>query len=160
MTKRSATILMIGVGLLVFVCVLGLGGGAWFYKSHFFFTDTTEPQATRQIESARARFKGATPIFELEDDHVPVVRRRPAEGSSPRQLTSLRILSFNPEDEEMSDVTLPFWLLRMKPSFDVYMDFERKGGHVNVSVADIERYGPDLLLDATVDRQRYLVWTE
>jgi hypothetical protein len=74
-------------------------------------------------------------------------------------------MSWKPESEELAQVQLPFWLVRLggakgKISIngeDALHDLER----LNVTLEDIEQAGPGLLLDHQQrDGTQVLVWTE
>jgi hypothetical protein len=73
------------------------------------------------------------------------------------------VLAFDPDDEGLVKVTIPFWLLRMKTG-NARVDFG--SGDVDLedlklSVADLERYGPTLILDQTNrGGDRVLVWSQ
>jgi hypothetical protein len=49
----------------------------------------------------------------------------------------------------------------MSPSSDVTLDVPGLGKHrANVSTAEIQRAGPGLFLDQTIEGARVLIWTE
>jgi hypothetical protein len=60
-------------------------------------------------------------------------------------------------------VTLPFWLLRLK-NRHASIDFNGKQmdlEDLKLTVADLERYGPTLIIDQTSpDGTRVLVWSQ
>ena len=74
----------------------------------------------------------------------------------------LRILAFDPSDGRMVQVSVPFWLLRMKShnaTIDLNgsrMDLE----DLRLTIQDLERQGPALIVDHQApDGDRVLVWS-
>jgi hypothetical protein len=162
MKKETVRTLMIVAGVLFLLCVLGLGTLVWFFTRSFEVSKADEASAVQRFDEIRQRFKGVTPILEIRDDE-PVVTRRPAAGAGRTQLTTLRIVHWSPRDEDYSRIDVPFWLLRMKSGpIEIASDNSRWSDHdLGVTVEDLERYGPTLILDHEQDNgDRVLVWTE
>jgi hypothetical protein len=109
----------------------------------------------------RARFDKAGPVIKLEEDG-PVVIRKPPTSTPARQLSNLNVLAWDRDDGKLVKATLPFWLLRLKDG-PIELSAGR-GIHIGRSlkfkVADVERYGPSLLLDERHGSDRVLVWTD
>src|SRR4029079_13195372 len=83
---------------------------------------------------------------------------RPAGTERPQ---TLNVMAFDPHDEKVVRMELPFWLLRLKGAggrFDIgrsNVDLAR----MRITVEDLERYGPILILDQKdTDGARVLVW--
>ena len=72
------------------------------------------------------------------------------------------VLAAKRDEQKLSRVTFPFWLLRMNDSpIDIFPDAgEEAALAVSLTVDDLKRYGPALLLDHTEDGKQLLVWTE
>jgi len=164
-TKRTWISVAVAIVIILFLLAASLVGGAAFWIRRHVHTETTSPEAAiTEFERARARFAGQQPLIELQDDHDrTVVHRRTA--SSRVEITALHVLAFDPDQNKIVRVTLPFWLLRLAPSgrFNlgnrgVDIDTER----MHLTVDDLERAGPGLVLDGrgSRDGERVLVWTE
>jgi hypothetical protein len=76
---------------------------------------------------------------------------------------TLRIMAFDSHDEKVVNLQLPFWLLRLKGGgsrFDIgrsNIDLAR----MRLTVEDLERYGPILILDQKdTDGSRVLIWSQ
>ena len=69
---------------------------------------------------------------------------------------------WDPDDDRMSHVTLPFWLLRLKAGpLDISSKVMIDHHHIDMTVEQIERYGPALLVDHEGrGGDRLLLWTE
>ena len=159
MTRRQSTILMIVLGVAICVIVVAVGSAAWLYLSAVESIDADEASANRSFDDVRARFSGAQPILELRDGQPVLVRKAPA-VSPVRKLQNAQVLSWNAEEGTLTRITLPLWLLRLKTS---PIDLTPGGGGapITLTLEDVERYGPALLLDYTdEDGQRSIVWTE
>lgn len=87
---------------------------------------------------------------------------RAGKGSG-SQVTTLHVLAFDSNSEEMVRFSLPFWLLRMK-SGPIRLSAYQQGWDdrgVSFDIADAEKAGPGIVIDAKERREgRLLVWTE
>lgn len=150
------------------VCVLGMfalaGAGFYFVSQHIAVKETTSPAAVRTFDQARAMFKTQQPIIELDMMEHPRQLHQTADlPTSAVRPANLYVLAWNPEDNRLAKVTLPFWLLRMgRRKIDFFKDqrgfnFER----LNLDVPELERIGPALVLDyRTPNGERVLIWTQ
>ena len=154
------------VGIAVF-CVLALVavlGGAFFYMSRHIETKSATPaSAAREFEAVKSGFSGQKPLIELDRNgrfvRAHTDRPAPANAAIPDQL---RILAFDPSDGRIVQVSVPFWLLRMKAgnaTIDLNgskMDLE----DLRLTIHDLERQGPSLIVDHQApDGDRVLVWS-
>ena len=86
---------------------------------------------------------------------------RPGHGNT-RRPDQLYVLAFDPDDERIVKVTVPFWLLRLKSRGTI--DFN--GGQLELedlklTVEDLERFGPTLIVDhKSTGGERVLVWSQ
>lgn len=162
MKRSHATIVMAIVGVLAFLGIVGLSLGAWFFASVFDSETADEPAATLSFEDVRRRFPGQQPVLAILEDREAVVRREPPALAPARPLERLQLLVWNPEDSGLSRVTLPFWLLRLKAGpLDVASHVSVNHHRIDITVEQIERYGPALLVDHEAQSgDRLLIWTE
>ena len=161
MKRAHTTILIVVVGVLAFCGIVVLSLGAWFFAAAYEGEAASEPTAVESFDEVRQRFKEG-PILEIVDRENARIRREPPAIASTTRLQHLQVLAWDPDDERLVHVTLPFWLLRMKAGpIDLASHVHISEGPARISVEDIERYGPALLLDhAERDRERLLIWTE
>ena len=156
----------VGVAILVFVVAGGLLGGlAWVaYQSFSMKADFLPPEAAeREFEQARAKFAGQPPLIQVgEDGEARVVPRTAPAGSG--DLTTIHVLVYTPDVHKLARVTVPFWLVRLSPEHGTIRldDKDVKELHgVKITVGDIERAGPGLLLDhRRDDGSRVLIWSD
>jgi hypothetical protein len=73
----------------------------------------------------------------------------------------MRVLVYNSREGRLIHLDLPFWLLRLAPGSlnNASNNFSFDSNHITVD--DIERHGPGLILDARDSRDaQVLIWTE
>ena len=167
MAGRIKTWIWVIVGIVV-ICILGVvamaGAGFYFFSQHFDTQAATPAKAGVQFDQARAQFKGQKPLIEL-DERGHFLRSnpdRPAPSTS-KTPEHLYVLAFDPDDERIVKVSIPFWLLRFK-SRGARVDFN--GGRLDLedlklTVDDLERFGPTLIVDhKAMSGERVLVWSQ
>ena len=151
---------VIAVGILGIVAMAA--AGLWFVRSHVNIQSTTAVAASSDFDAVRARFSGQKPLIELDErgDFVRANTDRPAGTVRPQ---SLNVMAFDPDDEKVVRMDLPFWLLRMKSGGT---RFSMGSGDVDLAklkltVEDLEHFGPTLIVDHK-DRSgaRVLVWSQ
>ena len=163
--KKKRTWLWIVLGILAFFIVTGLGLAAfsvYWLGSHMEIVATAAPDAAKRLDDARAKFPGQRPLLEFKDGQPQGLNNdRPAGASG--QLTTLHVIAFDEDESRIVRVDVPFWLLRLKSgpiAFGSYASGfdDRK---VRLSVEDIERRGPGIVLDLDRPREgRVLIWAE
>jgi hypothetical protein len=167
MAGRVKTWVWVVVGVIVVcvLCVLAMVGvGFYFFRQHFDTKMATPATASAEFDRVKAQFSGQKPLIEL-DEHGRFLRSNPdrparAEVRRPDQLN---VLAFDPDDERIVRVTIPFWLLRFKAR-GARVDFN--GGRLDLedlklTVEDLERFGPTLIVDhKATSGERVLVWSQ
>jgi hypothetical protein len=165
MAGKVKTWVWIVVGVIVFG-ILGViamaAAGLWFVKSHVNIQTTTRAVAAVDFDTVRSRFPNQKPLIELDErgNFVHANTDRPAGNRRPQ---TLNIMAFDSDDEKVVRLDLPFWLLRLKGGGS---RFDIGGGNVDLAklrltVEDLERYGPILILDQKdSDGSRVLIWSQ
>ena len=164
---RWAWAVIIVVALVLIGIIAMAGAGIYFVTRQVQITTAAPTDADQQFAEARARFKDAQPLIEL-DRRGEVLRSRlddarEAPGRSSSSLSALHILAWDAEEERIVDVAVPFWLLRL--SRGPIGQFDDAGGlrraNLRITAEDLERIGPALLVDhRDPDGGRVLVWTQ
>lgn len=167
MAGRVKTWVWVVVGVFVvgilFVIAMA-GAGFYFFARNIEATTATTETAAAEFDAVRARFKGQLPLIELDERgrFLKTNTDRPEPGDA-RRPESLHVLAYDPDDGGMVKVTVPFWLLRLKMNGST---IDLSGNRVRLedlklSVEDLERYGPSLVLDQTsAGGDRVLVWSQ
>ena len=151
---------IVAVGILGIVAMAA--AGLWFVRSHVDIRSTSVAAVSTDFDAVRVRFTGQKPLIELDErgDFIRANTDRPNGTVRPQMLS---VMAFDPDDEKIVRMELPFWLLRLKSGGS---HFSINGDTVDLAklhltVEDLERYGPTLILDHK-DRKgaRVLVWSE
>jgi hypothetical protein len=156
------------VWIVVAIVVFGILGviamaaaGLWFVKSHVNIQTATTAVAAADFQTIRARFANQKPLIELDErgNFLHANSDRPNGTQRPQTLT---ILAFDSHDEKMVRLELPFWLLRLKADTRVDVGSGKVDlAKLGLSVEDLERYGPTLILDQKdSDGSRVLIWSQ
>jgi len=151
----------------VILIVMGLvlaGGSAYFVARHIHAQTVLSLTAEEQLTRGRERFAGQTPLVEIGDDGEPVVHHPPADAER-ASLTALHALVYSAESGKLITVNVPMWLLRMMPAHRRFMfvsdDIDFDSRREQVTLEDLERHGPGLILDGRArDGARILIWAE
>jgi len=170
-SSNRKTWISILIAAVIIVGVLALtvvGGTAFFIYRHVHSEFTSDQTAEQEFGSARARFSGQQALIEIRRGDEPFVHRELIpQGSGGRKLESLRVLAYDDNAGKLVRVSIPFWLLRMLPSKnlsflnDEGIDVDIDSDRVRLTVEDLDRRGPGLLLDHKDRRgSQVLVWTE
>ena len=165
--KRTwVSVLIAAVIVVVILAVSAVGGTAYFIYRHVHTEFTPNESADKRFADARARFAGQRPLIELrKGSDEPVFHRETIPATMPTEkLATLRVLAYDTRANKLVNVSIPMWLLRLAPntfSFlqDNGIDFD--ADRVHMTLDDLERRGPGLLLDQADRRgSQVLVWTE
>jgi len=163
--KTWVSVVIAGVIIVGLLAVAAIGGTAYFIYRHVNTEFTPSANATQQFVDARARFAGQTPLIEMSRGEEPILHRDAIPASQPRRIETLRVLAYDRHAGKLVNVSIPMWLVRVLPSkrmsflSDNGVDFD--SDRVHITLDDLERRGPGLILDQ-VDRRgaQVLVWTE
>jgi hypothetical protein len=153
MTRTTKIVLSV-VGVFVVLCLITVSFLVYMAMSAFRTEEVDQAQARTAFEEVRGKFPGVMPAFELRNGEEPaIVRQPPATAASPEP-TSVHILAWDPDEGQLSRITLPFSLLRLSND---PIEFEG----VSLEIEDVQRYGRTLLLDGdSKDGDRILIWTD
>jgi hypothetical protein len=164
--KTWISVLIASVIIVGVLAAVAIGGTAFFIYRHVNTQFTPSDNAEQQFAEARARFTGQKPLIEIGKDDEPVLHREVIPAAMPAlKLETLRVLAYDTHENKLVRVSIPFWLLRLAPSKhvsflnDTGVDFD--SDHLRLTLDDLERRGPGLILDQADRRgSRVLVWTE
>ncbi|MGH9140866.1 MAG: hypothetical protein ACRD2I_06965 [Vicinamibacterales bacterium] len=157
-----AAVIIVGV-----LAVSAVGGTAYFIYRHVHAEFVPDDSAERRFADARARFAGQQPLLELrKGSDEPVFHRELIPKAMPAaKLDALRVLAYDTRAGKLVNVTIPMWLLRLAPTnkFSFLNDngIDIDPDRVHLTLDDLERRGPGLLLDQANRRgSQVMVWTE
>jgi hypothetical protein len=162
---RTWVWVVVGVVVAGILGIVAIAAASFYYVSQHVDTKEVSPaMASREFDEVRARFASQKPLIEL-DDRGELVRTnpdRPAQKAT--KLEKINVLAFDPDEGRIVRVSIPFWLLRLKAGGRATIDLNH--GRVDLedlkmSVEDLERYGPTLIIDHSSRRgERVLVWSQ
>lgn len=149
------------------LCLLGLlalaGAAVFFVTRHISTERSTSADAIRAFDAVRANFPDQKPLYELDSRERPTMTRPIDElPTSPVKPENLRVLAWDPHDERLIRISLPFWILRMqKAKMDLGDSTTFDLGHLDLDGRQLERIGPALVFDYRGhDGARVLLWTQ
>ena len=153
---------IVALGILAIVAVAGVG--LFFVSRQIQMKEASPAMATREFDEIRGKFPGQKPLIELDarGDFLRANKDRPvpAKAAPPE---SLIILAYDPDDGHTVRIPVPFWVLRMKMD-GTSIDFggrEMQLEDLKITLEDLERYGPTLLVDHTgPSGERVMVWSQ
>lgn len=156
---------VIGVAAVGILFVIAMAAaGIYYFTQHIETKKATPAVAASEFNEVRERFHGQKPLIELDERgrflRSNVDRPTPANARTPE---AIHVLAFDPDDEGLVKLTVPFWLLRLKMD-NSKIDFGNSSVRLEdlkVTVEDLERFGPTLILDQTnAGGDRVLVWSQ
>ena len=159
--KTWLWIIAAGFGLCVFTLLAVAAAGMYFVSQHVDAARSSGADAMRSFEAARETFKDP-PLFEIDAlERVRATRAIAKLPTSKRVPTHLWVLAWDPNDERLVKVSLPFWLLRLgRRNVEISsggFDLEQ----LNLDVQELERVGPMLVIDhRATSGERVLIWTQ
>jgi hypothetical protein len=164
--KTWISVVIAAVIIIGILAIAAIGGTAFFIYRHVNTEVTANENADARFAEERKRFAGQKPLIEIRKDDEPVLNRDEIPASLPAaKLETLRVLAYDSHEGKLVRVSIPFWLLRLAPtnhmSFLSDTGIEFDSDRVNLTLEDLERRGPGLVLDQTDRRgSQVLVWTE
>jgi hypothetical protein len=159
MKKDTARILMIVAGVVILLGIVAIGSAAWLFSQTVNLGKADEGKVEATFAQIRRQFGGAKPILDVQDGE-PVLTRQPPASAPASRLSTLHVVAWDPDDEGLTRVDLPFWLVRLKSG---PIEISSKSGFddLNLTVDELERFGPALLVDhVSRSGDRVLIWTE
>ena len=162
---KKRTWLWILLGIVLFFVIVAAGGlffAVSFFRQNVNVTTMSLTSADQEFASVRARFEGKKPLFQLIDGRALMVSDATTQSPSSAAVSTIHVLAWDDDEEQLMKFSLPFWLLRMR-SAPIRIN-SRSGGDdrsLEFRVEDLERHGPGLLLDLDEQREgRLLIWAE
>ena len=164
-TKTWLTIVGAVLGVMLMLAVGTIGGAAYWVYNHVHSQSVAQEAAGDRFARVRQQFAGKQPLIEIVDRDQVVLHRSETPPSTSARVQTLHALVYDTDEQKLMDLNIPFWLLRLAPSgghFSLNSNgIDIDSDHLNVTVADLERHGPGLIMDHH-DRHGslVLVWSE
>jgi hypothetical protein len=154
------------LGIAIVLVFVGIGAViatvAWF-QENMEVASSTARDAEAEFETVRQKFAGREPLLELHDGMPRFTKARGSTASASGSLATLNVMVWDPDEEKIFRIGLPFWLLRLKADpirFSAYASgFDDEA--VALRPEDIEKYGAGIILDGTSrEGERILLWAQ
>jgi hypothetical protein len=157
-TWQKATL---GVVFTIVVIVAALAGtGAYFVLRHLEKTVTSEAEANKEMDAVRSRYAPRAPLVEISDPRSGDIRinREPAPAAA--RVGTVHVINWKSEDNELIRTEVPLRLARFS-SINIASQLGVAPERFRLTVADIERYGPGIVVDyRSPGTMRILVWVD
>ncbi len=161
-TWLKIILVVIALGMLG-MCAIA-GAGVYFVSQHVNTASVSAPDALRQFDDARARFKDVRPLIEIDsNEEVTQLRTISDIPTADVKATTLMVMAWDPTDERIVNFKIPLWVLAMgERKIDLGIGAESFDmRRLKIDVKDLERIGPALVLDLKAPSgDRALVWTQ
>jgi hypothetical protein len=160
-TRRTWLWIVLGVmATIAAVVVAVVAGTAFELHRHVRSEIVATDEAERTFDAQRDRFAGQQPLVELSrDDERPTIHRAP-DSARRVQLQVMRVLVYDSDEGRLTRADVPGWLLRLLPHSRMGTFGGVEVNTSRVTLDDLERHGPGLVLDTRNRGTRVLVWTE
>ena len=161
-TWLKIILVVIALGMLGMCAVAG--AGVYFVSQHVNTASVSAPDALRQFDDARAKFKNERPLLEIDsNEEVNQLRTIADIPTADVKATTLNVMAWDPTDERIVNFKIPLWVLGMgERKIDLGIGAESFDmRRLKIDVKDLERIGPALVLDLKAPSgDRALVWTQ
>lgn len=151
----------IGGVVVVLLALIGLGvTGAYFVLRHMEKRTSAEQDVVRTITTVKARFGTRPALIEIADPRRADIRINRETPPNPPRVDTIHILNWKSDTGELTRTEVPLWLMRFS-SVNILSQLGLAPAQFRLTVADIERYGPGIVLDyGGPGASRVLVWVE
>ena len=162
--KRTWLWIVLGIFFVfVVIAIAGITFSVMFFRQAMTVTAMNPNNATEQFDAVRARYPGQEPLIRLVDGRPEFIRDRATTAAAvTTPLTTLHVMAWDDDEEQLVTFSLPFWLLRLKSGpidLSAYSQgWDDRG--VRFTMEDLERAGPGIVMDFSERDGRVLIWAE
>ena len=163
---KKRTWLWIVLGVFSILFVLAVGGIMFtvaFFRQGMSVAPMSATQATDEFEAVRARFPGQQPLIRMVDGRAEFMDdRTKSTGGTTTALTTMHMMAWDDDEEQLVKFAIPFWVLRLK-SGPIRLSAYSQGWDdrgVSFRIEDLERAGPGIVMDFAERDGRVLIWAE
>lgn len=166
-SKRWSRRTALGLLVLTILAAVGIRIAADMFSRWTEVGTVTPAAAGREFAIALRQAGGGIPYVEIAPDGEVIVHRD-QESIEPTPLDTLHLVAWDSSTGGLVRIDFPFWFVRLKMTDTINLgtittvlaeDWDNLD--LKVSVEDLERRGPAVVMDHTlVDGSRILLWTE
>ncbi len=149
-----------GIALIAVAFAALAGTGAYFVLRSMDKKTGSEPEAVQAIDAVKARFGSRPPLVEIADPRTADIRINRPGDASPVRVATVHVISWKPDTGELTRFEVPLWMMRFS-SVNVLSQMGIAPAKFRLTVNDIERYGPGIVVDyGSTKASRVLVWVD
>jgi hypothetical protein len=146
---------LVAAGIAALAAITG-----YFVFRSFEKERTPEAVAVREMDSIRGRFGARPPLVEILDLRSMDVRVNRLAGSGGARVHTVHVVNWKVEDDEFVRTEVPLWLMRFS-SVNVLSQLGITPAKLRLTVQDVERYGPGVIVDYNQPGVvRLLIWVD
>jgi hypothetical protein len=151
---------LVGVALIMAVGLTLAGVGAYYILGHLERRNAGEPETRQMMDAVRAKFGTRPPLVEVVDPRRADIRINRLRDKEGRPVATIHIVSWSAENGELVRTEAPLWLMRFS-SVNLLSKLGIAPAKFRLSVEDIERYGPGIVIDyESAGSVRVLAWVD
>ncbi|HUR19719.1 MAG TPA: hypothetical protein VMZ90_02850 [Vicinamibacterales bacterium] len=151
---------LIGVSLVLLVFLAFAGTSTYFVMRHLDRSTSTEVAAAKDFDAIRTRFGARAPLIEVVNASIRELKINRPEQADGRPISTLHILNWKQENNEVLRTEVPVWLMRFS-SINILSKLGIAPERFSLTVQDLERYGPGVVMDyRRPGEYRVLLWME
>ena len=149
-----------GIALVAVAFAALAGTGVYFVLRSMDQKTGSEPEAVQAIDAVKARFGSRPPLVEIADPRTADIRINRAGDASSVRVDTVHIINWKRDTGELTRFEVPLWLMRFS-SVNVLSQMGIAPAKFRLTVNDIERYGPGIVVDyGSPKASRVLVWVD
>jgi len=149
-----------GAAIVVLAVIALTGAGAYYFFRHLNRNQATEVVARREFDEIHARYAGRPPLVEIVDLKAADVRVNRLVHPQGRRGETLKILSWDPDKQELLRADLPLWLTQFS-SVNLFSHLGVMPSKFRLTAEDLRQYGPGVVVDYRPPGAAFvLMWIE
>jgi hypothetical protein len=154
--KRS----LIGVAIVMTGFAI-LAGTTAFYAFRALDTRTaTETESAGEFQAIRTKFGARPPLVEIVTPGRADLKINRSTEVDVRPVTTLHVVTWEADGNRLLKTEVPIWLMRFS-SINVLSQLGVTPDRFKLTVQDIERYGPGVVIDHNQPgKSRVLIWVD
>ena len=149
-------------GLIACALALSLlaGAGAYYFFRHLETSTVGEAPAQPEFEAIRKKFEGRAPLVDVVNPKGGDIRVQPAKHPDGLRASTVHLLTWNAEDNQLLRTDLPLWLMRFS-SINVLSHLGLAPSRYRLTAEDIASFGPGIVVDyREAGSKRVLIWVD
>ncbi len=158
--RKWVKVSLAGVSVVMLAIAALAGTSAYFVFRQLKMSTATEEAVTKDFDAIRSRFGARPALIEVTDPRGRDFKINRPDQPDGRAITTLHVLTWTQEDGQVFRTEVPLWLMRFS-SINILSHLGLTPERFSLTVRDIERYGPGIIVDFRRPGQnRVLLWAE